>query len=169
MKNDKACVPRRVGVLALRTASIAKTSVAVPRARWNMEIDGRDFLNTPPMKTVRFGGRVAETLAKHKKVSGDVMSEPHWMISDHFNCCYCHLKGDSSDYELLKHQLADPDIKVEWSLKSLISNEICFVGNIKYNKMMWVAVVLLSELSGVTGCSDHQLASRISELCDSTN
>nr|XP_046270481.1 RNA polymerase I-specific transcription initiation factor RRN3 [Scatophagus argus] len=51
-----------------------------------MEIDGRDFLNTPPVKTVRFGGSVAETLAKHKQ-------------------------GDSGDYELLKHQLADPDIK----------------------------------------------------------
>uniref|UniRef100_A0A7N8YPT0 RRN3 homolog, RNA polymerase I transcription factor n=1 Tax=Mastacembelus armatus TaxID=205130 RepID=A0A7N8YPT0_9TELE len=51
-----------------------------------MEVDGRDFLNTPLVKTVRFGGSVAETLAKHKL-------------------------GDSSDYELLKHQLADPDIK----------------------------------------------------------
>uniref|UniRef100_A0A671V2A6 RRN3 homolog, RNA polymerase I transcription factor n=1 Tax=Sparus aurata TaxID=8175 RepID=A0A671V2A6_SPAAU len=51
-----------------------------------MEIQGRDFLNTPPVKTVRFGGSVADTLIKHKR-------------------------GDSSDYELLKHQLADPDIK----------------------------------------------------------
>ncbi|XP_040917766.1 RNA polymerase I-specific transcription initiation factor RRN3 [Toxotes jaculatrix] len=51
-----------------------------------MEIDGLDFLNTPPLKTVRFGGTVAETLAKHKQ-------------------------GDSSDYELLKHQLADSEIK----------------------------------------------------------
>ncbi|XP_041672707.1 RNA polymerase I-specific transcription initiation factor RRN3 isoform X2 [Cheilinus undulatus] len=51
-----------------------------------MEVDGRDFLNTPPVKTVRFGGNVAEILAKHKQ-------------------------GDSGDYELLKHQLADPEIK----------------------------------------------------------
>ncbi|XP_034534971.1 putative RRN3-like protein RRN3P2, partial [Notolabrus celidotus] len=51
-----------------------------------METEGRDFLNTPPVKIVRFGGSVAETLAKHKR-------------------------GDSSDYELLKHQLADPEIK----------------------------------------------------------
>ncbi|XP_028268436.1 RNA polymerase I-specific transcription initiation factor RRN3 [Parambassis ranga] len=51
-----------------------------------MEVDGLDFLNTPPMKTVRFGGSVAETLEKHKR-------------------------GDSSDYELLKHQLTDPEIK----------------------------------------------------------
>ncbi|MED6235206.1 DNA independent RNA polymerase I transcription factor [Ataeniobius toweri] len=51
-----------------------------------MEVEGRDFLNTPPMKTVRFGGSVAETMEKLRK-------------------------GDNSDYELLKHQLADPDIK----------------------------------------------------------
>uniref|UniRef100_A0A3B3ZGG0 Uncharacterized protein n=1 Tax=Periophthalmus magnuspinnatus TaxID=409849 RepID=A0A3B3ZGG0_9GOBI len=46
-----------------------------------MELDNRDFLNTPPMKTVRFGGTVADTL------------------------------GELSDYELLRHQLADPEIK----------------------------------------------------------
>ncbi|KAM9393723.1 RNA polymerase I-specific transcription initiation factor RRN3 [Pholidichthys leucotaenia] len=51
-----------------------------------MEVEKRDFLNTPPRKTVRFGGSVAQMLDRHKK-------------------------GDSSDYELLKHQLADPDIK----------------------------------------------------------
>lgn len=34
-----------------------------------MEIDGRDFLKTPSVKTVRFGGSVAETLEKHKHVS----------------------------------------------------------------------------------------------------
>uniref|UniRef100_A0A8C2XJX9 RRN3 homolog, RNA polymerase I transcription factor n=1 Tax=Cyclopterus lumpus TaxID=8103 RepID=A0A8C2XJX9_CYCLU len=49
-------------------------------------LDHRDFLNSPPVKTVRFGGTVVETLAKHKL-------------------------GDSRDYELLKHQLADPEIK----------------------------------------------------------
>uniref|UniRef100_A0A8C4GWV6 RRN3 homolog, RNA polymerase I transcription factor n=2 Tax=Dicentrarchus labrax TaxID=13489 RepID=A0A8C4GWV6_DICLA len=52
----------------------------------SMEVDGRDFFSSPPVKTVRFGGSVVETLAKHKQ-------------------------GDSGDYELLKHQLADPDIK----------------------------------------------------------
>ncbi|XP_069578086.1 RNA polymerase I-specific transcription initiation factor RRN3 [Brachyistius frenatus] len=51
-----------------------------------MEVHGRDFRNTPPPKSVRFGGRVAETFDKHRQ-------------------------GDSSDYELLRHQLADPDIK----------------------------------------------------------
>uniref|UniRef100_A0A672SNY5 RRN3 homolog, RNA polymerase I transcription factor n=1 Tax=Sinocyclocheilus grahami TaxID=75366 RepID=A0A672SNY5_SINGR len=51
-----------------------------------MEIEDRDFLNTPPKKTVRFGGTVSNTLAKLQK-------------------------GDTSDYELIKHQLSDPDIK----------------------------------------------------------
>lgn len=35
-----------------------------------MEVEGRDFLYTPPMKTVRFGGSVAETLDKLRQVSG---------------------------------------------------------------------------------------------------
>lgn len=51
-----------------------------------METFGRDFMNSPPVKTVRFGGNVAEVLEKHRR-------------------------GDSADYELLKRQLADPDIK----------------------------------------------------------
>ncbi|KAG7334693.1 hypothetical protein KOW79_001289 [Hemibagrus wyckioides] len=46
----------------------------------------RDFLNTPPPKTVRFGDSVANTLAKLKQ-------------------------GHTSDYEMIKHQLSDPDIK----------------------------------------------------------
>lgn len=33
-----------------------------------MEIDSRDFLNSP-IKSVRFGGSVSDILAKHKKVS----------------------------------------------------------------------------------------------------
>uniref|UniRef100_A0A8C5GW83 RRN3 homolog, RNA polymerase I transcription factor n=2 Tax=Gouania willdenowi TaxID=441366 RepID=A0A8C5GW83_GOUWI len=52
----------------------------------NMDTGERDFLNTPPMKTVRFGGRVTDMLDKQQR-------------------------GDSTDYELLKHQLTDPDIK----------------------------------------------------------
>ncbi|XP_068192966.1 RNA polymerase I-specific transcription initiation factor RRN3 [Antennarius striatus] len=51
-----------------------------------MEPDARDFLNAAPVKTVRFGGSVAETLAKYKQ-------------------------GDLSDYELLRHQLADEGMK----------------------------------------------------------
>lgn len=38
-------------------------------AQHTMEIDSRDFLNSPPVKSVRFGGSVSDILAKHKKVS----------------------------------------------------------------------------------------------------
>ncbi|XP_041085261.1 RNA polymerase I-specific transcription initiation factor RRN3-like [Polyodon spathula] len=51
-----------------------------------MEVDGREFINSPKFKTVRFGGTVTDILDKF-------------------------LRGDTSDYELLKHQLLDPDIK----------------------------------------------------------
>ncbi|XP_064415086.1 RNA polymerase I-specific transcription initiation factor RRN3 isoform X2 [Latimeria chalumnae] len=44
------------------------------------------FLSSPPRKAVRFGGSVTDVLMKYKE-------------------------GDSTDYELLKHQLFDPDIK----------------------------------------------------------
>lgn len=46
----------------------------------------REFINTPPLKTVRFGDSVQNTLLKLRQ-------------------------GDSSDYEMIKHQLSDPDIK----------------------------------------------------------
>lgn len=46
-----------------------------------MEIDHLDFLNTPPMKTVRFGGSVAETLAKHKNVSGNFIFSVFFLVT----------------------------------------------------------------------------------------
>ncbi|KAL6085662.1 hypothetical protein STEG23_032688 [Scotinomys teguina] len=55
-----------------------------------------DFFNSPPRKTVRFGGTVTEVLLKYKK-------------------------GETSDLELLKNQLSDPDIKddqiINWLLE----------------------------------------------------
>ncbi|MGH0118761.1 UNVERIFIED_CONTAM: hypothetical protein FKN15_062223 [Acipenser sinensis] len=51
-----------------------------------MEVDDGEFISSPPKKVVRFGGSVSNTLAKF-------------------------LQGDTNDYELLKHQLSDPDIK----------------------------------------------------------
>ncbi|XP_006759742.1 PREDICTED: RNA polymerase I-specific transcription initiation factor RRN3 isoform X1 [Myotis davidii] len=55
-----------------------------------------DFFNSPPRKTVRFGGTVTEVLLKYKK-------------------------GETNDYELLKNQLSDPDIKddqiINWLLE----------------------------------------------------
>lgn len=51
-----------------------------------MEIEAREFIDAAPMKTVRFGDYLANILAKYKQ-------------------------GNKDDYELLKHQLSDPDIK----------------------------------------------------------
>ncbi|KAL4677869.1 hypothetical protein H8959_020543 [Pygathrix nigripes] len=55
-----------------------------------------DFFNSPPRKTVRFGGTVTEVLLKYKK-------------------------GETSDFELLKNQLLDPDVKddqiINWLLE----------------------------------------------------
>nr|XP_060642321.1 RNA polymerase I-specific transcription initiation factor RRN3 [Anolis sagrei ordinatus] len=45
-----------------------------------------EFLRSPPRKTVRFGGSLAEILLKYEK-------------------------GDTIDFDLLRHQLLDPDIK----------------------------------------------------------
>ncbi|XP_004587152.1 RNA polymerase I-specific transcription initiation factor RRN3 [Ochotona princeps] len=56
----------------------------------------RDFFSSPPRKTVRFGGTVTEVLLKYKK-------------------------GETNDFELLKNQLSDPDIKddqiINWLLE----------------------------------------------------
>ncbi|XP_069501700.1 RNA polymerase I-specific transcription initiation factor RRN3 isoform X2 [Ambystoma mexicanum] len=50
-------------------------------------LEGNDeFISAAPKKTVRFGGTVAHVLLKYKQ-------------------------GDTTDFELMKHQLSDPDIK----------------------------------------------------------
>eukprot|EP00070_Physeter_catodon_P002954 XP_007106215.2 RNA polymerase I-specific transcription initiation factor RRN3 isoform X3 [Physeter catodon] len=55
-----------------------------------------DFFNSPPRKTVRFGGTVTEVLLKYRK-------------------------GETNDFELLKNQLSDPEIKddqiINWLLE----------------------------------------------------
>ncbi|XP_071976771.1 RNA polymerase I-specific transcription initiation factor RRN3 [Engystomops pustulosus] len=51
-----------------------------------MMAESSDFLNSPPKKTVRFGGTVTEVLSKYSQ-------------------------GNKEDLELLKHQLTDPEIK----------------------------------------------------------
>ncbi|KAJ0058424.1 hypothetical protein NL108_014638, partial [Boleophthalmus pectinirostris] len=56
-----------------------------------MELDDRDFLTTSLVKTVRFGGTVADTLGQ--------IQEGEWTW------------GDLSDYVLLQQQLTDPEIK----------------------------------------------------------
>ncbi|OXB57538.1 hypothetical protein ASZ78_009296 [Callipepla squamata] len=47
---------------------------------------GDEFISSPPKKTVRFGGTLTDILLKYER-------------------------GETTDFELLKHQLSDPDIK----------------------------------------------------------
>ncbi|KAM9304893.1 RNA polymerase I-specific transcription initiation factor RRN3 [Gastrophryne carolinensis] len=51
-----------------------------------MMTETSEFLNSPPRKTVRFGGKVTDVLSKYSE-------------------------GNTQDFELLKHQLSDPEIK----------------------------------------------------------
>ncbi|XP_008589947.1 PREDICTED: RNA polymerase I-specific transcription initiation factor RRN3 isoform X1 [Galeopterus variegatus] len=61
-----------------------------------------DFFNSPPRKTVRFGGTVAEVLLKYKK-------------------------GEKNDFELLKNQLSDPHIKDDQIINWLLEFRSCIM------------------------------------------
>ncbi|XP_063555677.1 RNA polymerase I-specific transcription initiation factor RRN3 isoform X1 [Gorilla gorilla gorilla] len=75
---------------AVKMLGASRTGISNMRALEN------DFFNSPPRKTVRFGGTVTEVLLKYKK-------------------------GETNDFELLKNQLLDPDIKddqiINWLLE----------------------------------------------------
>ncbi|XP_029803969.1 RNA polymerase I-specific transcription initiation factor RRN3 isoform X2 [Suricata suricatta] len=78
------------------SASAVKTLGASRTGLSDMLTLENDFFNSPPRKTVRFGGTVTEVLLKYKK-------------------------GETNDFELLKNQLSDPDIKddqiINWLLE----------------------------------------------------
>uniref|UniRef100_A0A669EF95 RRN3 homolog, RNA polymerase I transcription factor n=1 Tax=Oreochromis niloticus TaxID=8128 RepID=A0A669EF95_ORENI len=98
-----------------------------------MEIDGRDFLKTPSVKTVRFGGSVAETLEKHKH-------------------------GDSSDYELLKHQLVDPEIKDAQIINWLQEFRTCVTHLTKDHEQLIYTILRLPWLGRSQAVVDEYLA-----------
>ncbi|XP_004408979.1 PREDICTED: RNA polymerase I-specific transcription initiation factor RRN3 isoform X1 [Odobenus rosmarus divergens] len=81
---------------AAASASAVKTLGATRTGLSDMLTLENDFFNSPPRKTVRFGGTVTEVLVKYKK-------------------------GETNDFELLKNQLSDPDIKddqiINWLLE----------------------------------------------------
>jgi len=81
---------------AAASASAGKTLGATRTGLSDMLTLESDFFNSPPRKTVRFGGTVTEVLLKYKK-------------------------GETNDFELLKNQLSDPDIKddqiINWLLE----------------------------------------------------
>ncbi|XP_021553741.1 RNA polymerase I-specific transcription initiation factor RRN3 isoform X1 [Neomonachus schauinslandi] len=81
---------------AAASASAGKTLGATRTGLSDMLTLENDFFSSPPRKTVRFGGTVTEVLLKYKK-------------------------GETNDFELLKNQLSDPDIKddqiINWLLE----------------------------------------------------
>ncbi|XP_077840092.1 RNA polymerase I-specific transcription initiation factor RRN3 isoform X1 [Macaca mulatta] len=93
---------------AAASASAVKTLGASRTGISNMRALENDFFNSPPRKTVRFGGTVTEVLLKYKK-------------------------GETNDFELLKNQLLDPDIKrLPWLNRSqtVVEEYLAFLGNL---------------------------------------
>ncbi|RVE68952.1 hypothetical protein OJAV_G00072840 [Oryzias javanicus] len=97
-----------------------------------MEED-RDFWNSDPLKTVRFGGTVAETLEKHRK-------------------------GDFGDYELLQHQLADPDIKDAQIISWLQEFRSCVTWLKKDHEQLIYTILKLPWVSRSQAVVDEYLA-----------
>uniref|UniRef100_A0A9L0IC54 RRN3 homolog, RNA polymerase I transcription factor n=1 Tax=Equus asinus TaxID=9793 RepID=A0A9L0IC54_EQUAS len=93
---------------AAASASAVQTLGASRTGLSNMLALENDFFNSPPRKTVRFGGTVTEVLLKYKK-------------------------GETNDFELLKNQLSDPDIKrLQWLNRShmVVEEYLAFLGNL---------------------------------------
>ncbi|XP_054445583.1 RNA polymerase I-specific transcription initiation factor RRN3 [Pteronotus mesoamericanus] len=86
---------RLPGGAAASSSAVKTLGASRPGISDVLELEN-DFFNSPPRKTVRFGGTVREVLLKYKK-------------------------GETNDYELLKNQLSDPDIKddqiINWLLE----------------------------------------------------
>lgn len=98
-----------------------------------MEIEGRDFMNTPPVKTVRFGGSVVATLAKQKE-------------------------GDSGDYDLMKRQLSDPDIKDAQIINWLQELRNCVTQISKEHESLIHTILSLSWPNRSPGVAEEYLA-----------
>ncbi|XP_061455732.1 RNA polymerase I-specific transcription initiation factor RRN3 isoform X1 [Rhineura floridana] len=82
---------RREGIAVLRVGRQAETlkqprQQVVGKLRTSDMLAADEFLRSPPRKTVRFGGTLTDILLKYQK-------------------------GETTDFDLLKHQLLDPDIK----------------------------------------------------------
>lgn len=97
-----------------------------------MEIE-RDFMNSPPIKTVRFGSSVINTLAKVKQ-------------------------GDTGDYELITHQLTDPDIKDAQIINWLQEFRSCVTQLGKEHEQLIYSVLRLPWLGRSPGVVDEYLA-----------
>uniref|UniRef100_A0AAR2KJ34 RRN3 homolog, RNA polymerase I transcription factor n=1 Tax=Pygocentrus nattereri TaxID=42514 RepID=A0AAR2KJ34_PYGNA len=100
--------------------------------RSNMEVI-KDFLSTPPIKTVRFGGNVVNVLAKLKE-------------------------GDTSDFELIRHQLADPDIKDAQIINWLQEFRTCVTQLGKEHEQLIYCVLSLPWLDRSPAVAEEYLA-----------
>uniref|UniRef100_A0A4W4FWH7 RRN3 homolog, RNA polymerase I transcription factor n=1 Tax=Electrophorus electricus TaxID=8005 RepID=A0A4W4FWH7_ELEEL len=115
------------------TASFLDTQTYLESCqRYDMEV-GRDFINTPPVKTVRFGDTVVNTLAKLKQ-------------------------GDTSDYEMIKHQLSDPDIKDAQIINWLQEFRTCVTQLGKDHEQLIYVVLRLPWLGRTQAVVDEYLA-----------
>ncbi|XP_054389560.1 RNA polymerase I-specific transcription initiation factor RRN3-like isoform X5 [Pongo abelii] len=93
---------------AATSSSAVKTLGASRTGISNMRALENDFFSSPPRKTVWFGGTVTEVLLKYKK-------------------------GETNDFELLKNQLLDPDIKrLPWLNRSqtVVEEYLAFLANL---------------------------------------
>ncbi|XP_026991720.1 RNA polymerase I-specific transcription initiation factor RRN3 [Tachysurus fulvidraco] len=97
-----------------------------------MEVE-RDFMNSPPPKAVRFGDSVVNTLAKLKQ-------------------------GNTSDYEMIKHQLSDPDIKDAQIISWLQEFRLCVTQLGKEHEQLIYMVLRLPWLGRSSAVVDEYLA-----------
>ncbi|GAA6067638.1 RNA polymerase I-specific transcription initiation factor RRN3 [Tachysurus ichikawai] len=97
-----------------------------------MEVE-RDFMNSPPPKTVRFGDSVVNTLAKLKQ-------------------------GNTSDYEMIKHQLSDPEIKDAQIISWLQEFRLCVTQLDKEHEQLIYMVLRLPWLGRSPAVVDEYLA-----------
>lgn len=83
-------------------------------------LEDSEFFSSPPRKTVRFGGTVAETLKKYKQVNQLlIFVTGYGKCNCRFDLNLVFLQGDTTDYDLLMIQLVDPEIKV--------INKLCYL------------------------------------------
>ncbi|KAF3845686.1 hypothetical protein F7725_002764 [Dissostichus mawsoni] len=95
-----------------------------------MEID-RDFLNSPPVKTVRFGGTVADTLAKHRQDAQIIK----WL--QEFRSCVTQL---TKDHE----QLIYPLLRLPWVGRSqaVVEEYMAFLSNLVSAQTVYLCACL---------------------------
>uniref|UniRef100_A0A674CM79 RRN3 homolog, RNA polymerase I transcription factor n=1 Tax=Salmo trutta TaxID=8032 RepID=A0A674CM79_SALTR len=104
-----------------------------------MEIEGRDFMNTPPLKTVRFGGNVVATLAKFKQDAQII----NWL--QEFRNCVTQL---SKDHEQLIYVV----LRLPWLGRSpaVVEEYLAFLSNLVSAQTVYLRACLKMVVSNFT-------------------